>query len=84
MAGGATGGAIEGGHTLCSSTERRTKNGAAGGETNRLDLGGDVAELLVVHPMLDHKSDPLKLYSVLATAQNSHAKGSKRIIYFIR
>ena len=30
MAGGATGGAIEGGHTLCGSTESRTKTSAAG------------------------------------------------------
>ena len=43
MAGGATDGAIEGGHTLCGSTESRTKKGAAGGETKRLDLGRDVA-----------------------------------------
>ena len=43
MAGGATGGAIEGGHALCGSTESRTENGAEGGETKRLDLGGDVA-----------------------------------------
>ena len=43
MAGGATGGTIEGGHTLCGSTESRTEKGAAGGETKRLDLGGDVA-----------------------------------------
>ena len=43
MSGGATGGAIEGGHALCGSTESRTENGAEGGETKRLDLGGDVA-----------------------------------------
>ena len=43
MAGGATGGAIEDGHTLCGSTESRTEKGAAGGETKCLDLGGDVA-----------------------------------------
>ena len=43
MAGGATGGAIKDGHTLCGSTESRTEKGAAGGETKRLDLGGDVA-----------------------------------------
>ena len=43
MAGGATGGAIEGGHTLCGSTDSRTEKGTAGGETKRLDLGGDVA-----------------------------------------
>ena len=43
MAGGATGGAIKGGHTLCGSTESRTEKGAAGGETKRLDLGGDMA-----------------------------------------
>ena len=43
MAGGATGGAIEGGHTLCGSTESRTEKVAAGGETKRLDLGRDVA-----------------------------------------
>ena len=39
MASGATGGAIEGGHTLCGSTESRTEKGAAGGETKRLGLG---------------------------------------------
>ena len=43
MAGGATGGASEGGQTLCGSTESRTEKGAAGGETKRLDLGGGVA-----------------------------------------
>ena len=43
MAGGATGGAIQGGHTLCGSTESRTEKGATGSETKRLDLGGDVA-----------------------------------------
>ena len=43
MASGATGGAIEDGHALCGSTESRTENGAEGGETKRLDLGGDVA-----------------------------------------
>ena len=43
MASDATGGAIEGGHALCGSTESRTKNGAEGGETKCLDLGGDVA-----------------------------------------
>ena len=43
MSGGATGGAIEGGHTLCGFTESRTEKSAAGGETKRLDLGGDVA-----------------------------------------
>ena len=43
MVGAATNGAIEGGHTLCGSTESRTKEGAAGGKTKRLDLGGDVA-----------------------------------------
>ena len=43
MAGGAAGGAIEGGHALCGSTESHTKDGAEGGETKRLDLGGDVA-----------------------------------------
>ena len=43
MAGGATGGAIEDGHTLCGSTESRTKKGAAGSETKRLDLDGDMA-----------------------------------------
>ena len=37
------GGAIEGGHALCGSTESLTENGAEGGETKRLDLGGDVA-----------------------------------------
>ena len=44
MAGGATGGAIEDGHALCGFTESRTKKGAEGGETKRLDLGGDVAD----------------------------------------
>ena len=43
MAGAATGGAIEDGNTLCGSTESRTENSAAGSETKRLDLGGDVA-----------------------------------------
>ena len=43
MADGATGGVIEGRHTLCGSMESRTEKGAAGGETKRLDLGGDVA-----------------------------------------
>ena len=43
MAGAATGGAIEDGHTLCGSTESRTENSAAGSETKRLDIGGDVA-----------------------------------------
>ena len=43
MTSGATGSAIEDGHTLCGSTESRTKKGAAGSETKRLDLGGDVA-----------------------------------------
>ena len=43
MAGGAAGGATEDGHALCGSTESRTKDGAEGGETKRLDLGGDVA-----------------------------------------
>ena len=38
------GGAIESGHALCGSTESRTKNGAEGGETKRLDLGRDVAD----------------------------------------
>ena len=44
MASTATGGAIEDGHTLCGSTESRTENSAAGSETKRLDLGGDVAD----------------------------------------
>ena len=44
MAGGATGGAIEDGHTLCGSTESRTKTIAAGSETKCLDIGRDVAE----------------------------------------
>ena len=43
MAGGAAGGAIEGGRALCSSTESRTKASAEGGATKRMDLGGDVA-----------------------------------------
>ena len=43
MAGAATGGAIADGHILCGSTESRTKTSAAGSETKRLDLGGDVA-----------------------------------------
>ena len=43
MAGAATGGAIEAGHTLCGSTESRTENSVAGSETKRLDIGGDVA-----------------------------------------
>ena len=43
MASTATGGAIADGHTLCGSTESRTKTSAAGREMKRLDLGGDVA-----------------------------------------
>ena len=43
MAGVATGGAITDGHTLCGSTESRTKTSAAGSETKRFDLGGNVA-----------------------------------------
>ena len=43
MAGATTGGAIADGHTLWGSTESRTKTSAAGSETKRLDLGGDVA-----------------------------------------
>ena len=43
MAGAAAGGAIKDGHTLCVSTESRTETSAAGSETKRLDLGGDVA-----------------------------------------
>ena len=43
MAGAATGGTLADGHTLCGSTESRTKTGAAGSETKRLDLGGNVA-----------------------------------------
>ena len=43
MAGAATGGTLVDGHTLCGSTESRTKTGAAGSETKRLDLGGNVA-----------------------------------------
>ena len=43
MAGAATGRAIAEGHTLCGSTESRTKTSAAGSEIKRLDLGGDVA-----------------------------------------
>ena len=43
MAGAATGGAIADGHTLCGSTKSRTKTSAAGSETERLDLGGNVA-----------------------------------------
>ena len=38
MAGAATGGAIEDGHTLCGSTESRTEKSAAGSETKRIDL----------------------------------------------
>ena len=43
MAGATTGGAIADGHTICGSMESRTKTSAAGSETKRLDLGGDVA-----------------------------------------
>ena len=43
MAGAATGGAIEDGHTLCGPTESHTEKSAAGSETKRLDPGGDVA-----------------------------------------
>ena len=43
MAGATDGGAIEDGHTLCGSTESRTKTSAAGSETKLLDLGGDVS-----------------------------------------
>ena len=43
MAGAAAGGAIANRHTLCGSTESRTKKSATGSETKRLDLGGDVA-----------------------------------------
>ena len=43
MAGAATGGTIADGHTLCGSTESRTETSAAGSETKRLDLGGNVA-----------------------------------------
>ena len=45
MAGGATGGAIEDGHTLCGSTEIRTEKTPNGSETKLLDLDGDVATL---------------------------------------
>ena len=45
MAGATTGGAIADGHTLCGSTESRTKTSATGSEMKRLDLGGDVAAL---------------------------------------
>ena len=44
MAGATTGGAIADGHTLCGSTESRTETSAAGSETKRFDLGGDVAD----------------------------------------
>ena len=43
MVGGATGGTIKDGHTICGSTESHTEKGAAGSETKRLDLGRDVA-----------------------------------------
>ena len=43
MASASTGGAIADGHTLCGSTESRTKTSAAGSETKRLDIGGDMA-----------------------------------------
>ena len=43
MAGEATGGTLADGHTLCGSTESRTKTSAAGSKTKRLDLGGNVA-----------------------------------------
>ena len=43
MAGAATSGTLADRHTLCGSTESRTKTSAAGSETKRLDLGGNVA-----------------------------------------
>ena len=43
MAGATTGGAITDRHTLCGSTESRTKTSTAGSETKRLDIGRDVA-----------------------------------------
>ena len=42
LAGEATDKTITDGRTLCGSTESRTKAETAGGETKRLDLGGDV------------------------------------------
>ena len=42
VAGEATDKTITDGRTLCGSTESRTKAETAGGETKRLDLGGDV------------------------------------------
>ena len=43
MASEATGGTLADKHTLCGSTEIRTKTSAVGSETKRLDLGGNVA-----------------------------------------
>ena len=42
VAGEATGKTITAGHTICGSTESRTKAKTAGSETKRLDLGGNV------------------------------------------
>ena len=42
VAGEATGKTIMAGHTICCSTESRTKAKNAGSETKRLDLGGNV------------------------------------------
>ena len=43
MAGEATGGTLADGHSICGSTESRTKTNTAGSEMKRLDLGGNVA-----------------------------------------
>ena len=42
VAGEATNRTITAGHTICGSTEIRTKAKTAGSETKRLDLGGNV------------------------------------------
>ena len=43
LAGEATNGTLTDGHSICGSTESRTKTNTAGSETKRLDLGGNVA-----------------------------------------
>ena len=43
LAGEAADGTLMDGHSICGSTESRTKANATGSETKRLDLGGNVA-----------------------------------------
>ena len=43
MAGEATGGILADRHSICGSTESRTKTNTAGSEAKRLDLGGNAA-----------------------------------------